>query len=512
MDTKALRQKILDLAIRGKLVPQDPNDEPASALLEHVRAEKQQMVKDGKLKPKDIKNDTIIFKGEDNLHYEQFQDGTVKCIEDEVPFDVPNGWAWCRITAVSSEIFAGGDKPDVFSKDKTSSCCIPIYSNGIENNGLYGYTNTARVLSPSLTISARGTIGFCCIREEPFVPIVRLITIVPADIDLLYLKFVFEALIETGEGSSIPQLTVPGIKPKLIPVSPLKEQVRIASKVNDLFNILAEIENNKNELITIIASAKSKILDLAIRGKLVPQDPNDEPASVLLERIRAEKEELIKQGKIKRDKKKSVIFKGEDNSYYEKISAGEVKCINDELPFELPKDWAWARLKSICEPISDGTHQTPKYTEDGYIFLSSKNVTSGYIDWKNVMYIPESLHDELYKRISPQKGDILLAKNGTTGVAALVDRDYIFDIYVTLALIRTIGYQIHPRYILCVFASNTTQCYFRKSLKGIGVPNLHLEQIRETLVPVPTKNEQIKIYEAVENLNRFIEMIEASLN
>lgn len=182
------------------------------------------------------------------------------------------------------------------------------------------------------------------------------------------------------------------------------------------------------------------------------------------------------------------------------------------MPFELPKDWEWARLKSICEPISDGTHQTPKYTEDGYIFLSSRNVTSGYIDWQNVMYIPESLHNELYKRISPQKGDILLAKNGTTGVAALVDRDYIFDIYVTLALIRTIGYQIHPRYILCVFASNTTQCYFRKSLKGIGVPNLHLEQIRETLVPVPPKKEQVKIYEAVENLNRFIEMIEESLN
>ena len=100
MDTKALRQKILDLAIRGKLVPQDPNDEPASALLEHVRAEKQQMVKDGKLKPKDIKNDTIIFKGEDNLHYEQFQDGTVKCIEDEVPFEIPDGWAWCRLGTI----------------------------------------------------------------------------------------------------------------------------------------------------------------------------------------------------------------------------------------------------------------------------------------------------------------------------------------------------------------------------------------------------------------------------
>ena len=96
MDTKALRQKILDLAIRGKLVPQDPNDEPASVLLERIRAEKQQMVKDGKLKPKDIKNDTVIFKDDDNLHYEKFSGGTVKCIEDEIPFDVPNNWEWCR--------------------------------------------------------------------------------------------------------------------------------------------------------------------------------------------------------------------------------------------------------------------------------------------------------------------------------------------------------------------------------------------------------------------------------
>ena len=194
------------------------------------------------------------------------------------------------------------------------------------------------------------------------------------------------------------------------------------------------------------------------------------------------------------------------------MSTGEVKCIDDELPFVLPKDWEWARLKSICEPISDGTHQTPRYTDEGYIFLSSKNVTGGCIDWQNVMYISESLHNKLYKRIAPQKNDILLAKNGTTGVAALVDKNYIFDIYVTLALIRTIGYQVHPKYILCVFASNTTQYYFKKSLKGIGVPNLHLEQIRETLVPVPPENEQVKIHEAVENLNRFIEMIEANLN
>lgn len=337
-----------------------------------------------------IKNTIFIY---DNLHYEQFADGTVKCIEDEIPFELPAGWAWCRITAVSSEIFAGGDKPDVFSKDKTSSCCIPVYSNGTENNGLYGYTNTARVLSPSLTISARGTIGFCCIREEPFFPIVRLITIVPANIDLLYLKFVFEALIETGEGSSIPQLTIPGIKPKLIPVSPLKEQVRIASKVNDLFNILTEIENNKNELITIITSAKSKILDLAIRGKLVPQDPNDEPASVLLERIQAEKEELIKQGKIKRDKKESVIFKGEDNSYYQDIPKNwEISSLNTITTSLTLNDGDWIILENMVQSgdvklIQLGSVGFMKYNDKGFKYLteemftklSCKQIHSGYL-------------------------------------------------------------------------------------------------------------------------------------
>lgn len=193
MDTKALRQKILDLAIRGKLVPQDPNDEPASVLLEKIRAEKQQMVKDGRLKAKDIKNDTIIFKGEDNLHYEKFQDGSVKCIEDEIPFEVPEGWEWCRLTEITFEIFAGGDKPENYSKTQTDEFSIPIFANGAENDGLYGFTNKARVNKSAITVSARGTIGFCCIRHMPFVPIVRLITIVPTNgINIEYLRIVFQ--------------------------------------------------------------------------------------------------------------------------------------------------------------------------------------------------------------------------------------------------------------------------------------------------------------------------------
>ena len=134
-------------------------------------------------------------------------------------------------------------------------------------------------------------------------------------------------------------------------------------------------------------------------------------------------------------------------SYYEKIG-DSVTCIDDELPFEIPNNWAWSRLQSICEPITDGTHQTPVYSDSGYIFLSAKNVTTGSIDWNNIMHIPESLHKELYSRIAPKKGDILLAKNGTIGVAAIVDRDCEFDIYVTLALLRTVNQLVSPQYLL----------------------------------------------------------------
>ena len=256
---------------------------------------------------------------------------------------------------------------------------------------------------------------------------------------------------------------------------------------------------------------RQKILDLAIRGKLVPQDPNDEPASVLLERIRAEKQQMVKDGKLKAKeiKNDTVIFLGDDNLHYEKFPDGTVKCIQDEIPFELPEGWEWTRLQAICEPITDGTHKTPTYSDEGFIFLSSKNVTSGHIDWDNIMYIPESLHNELYARLAPQKNDILLAKNGTTGVAAIVDRDCIFDIYVSLALLRIIGYIISPEYLLSTIASSTIQNYFNSSLKGIGVPNLHLEHIRTTLIPVAPINEQYRIATKLEQLLSFADNIES---
>ena len=242
---------------------------------------------------------------------------------------------------------------------------------------------------------------------------------------------------------------------------------------------------------------RQKILDLAIRGKLVPQDPNDEPASVLLERIKAEKERLIKEGKIKRSKKTA---KTSDTPHYENV------------PFEVPKGWVWTTLPELCTiPITDGTHKTPTYTdkEHGVPFISSKDVTSQRINWNNIKYITRELHEELHKRIAPQKNDILLAKNGTTGVAAIVEDTRVFDIYVTLAVIRP-SQNICPQYLYQVINSNFCKEQFNSRLTGIGLPNLHLVDIKKTMIPLPPISEQKRIVTEIERWFVWIEQIRQS--
>jgi len=500
MDTKALRQKILDLAIRGKLVSQDPNDEPAEVLLERIREQKQQMLKEGKLKKKDIKNDTIIFKGEDNLHYEKFLDGTVKCIEDEIPFELPEGWSWARFLAIT--INRDSERKPISASQRTDVEKIYDYygaSGKIDKIDKYIFDEKLLLIgedganlvtrSKPIAFFAEGKYWVNnhahCI-DSPDKSILQFICFFINAINLE--KYV--------TGSAQPKMTQDNMNSILVALPPYKEQQLISQQLDIIWASIDKIEFEKENVLKLVDNAKSKILDLAIRGKLVSQDSNDEPASVLLERIRAEKEELIKQGKIKCDKKESVIFKGDDNSYYERVG-DIISNIDDEIPFEVPQNWEWSRLQTICYPITDGTHKTPTYSDSGYIFLSAKNITTGKINWNDIMYIPKSLHDELYSRVSPKMNDILLAKNGTTGVAAIVDRECEFDIYVTLALLRVINNNISSQYLLKIIASNTIQDYFKSSLKGIGVPNLHLEHIRTTLIPIPPINEQNKIVEKI---------------
>ena len=358
MDTKALRQKILDLAIRGKLVPQDPNDEPASVLLECIRAEKQQMVKDGKLKPKDIKNDTVIFKGDDNLHYEKFSDGTVKCIEDEIPFDIPDSWVWCRLNDLAlykKGPFGSSITKAMFVPESDNVIKVYEQKNAINKSAQLGHYFISQekyeelkgfeVFPGDIIVSCAGTIGETFVmphdmRKGIINQALMKIHLFDSSVKAFYLMY-FDNKLKTlaneqGYGmalKNIPPFSI--LKRYLIPIPPKAEQERILDHIKIILSNINDIDLLAGKLKNDVANAKSKILDLAIRGKLVPQDPNDEPASVLLERIRAEKEELIKQGKIKRDKKESVIFKGDDNSYYEKY--GE----------KLPKGWVVTNFETL---------------------------------------------------------------------------------------------------------------------------------------------------------------------
>ena len=508
MDTKALRQKILDLAIRGKLVPQDPNEEPASVLLEKIRAEKQQMVKDGRLKTKDIKNDTIIFKGEDNLHYEKFQDGSVKCIEDEIPFEVPKGWEWCRLKHVCT-MAAGKAKPTDQIMTEPFEGCYPCFGG----NGIRGYVDEYNQDGIFSIVGRQGALcGNINIAKGKFYATEHaVVTTLFSGIDFNWSNYVLEALQlnSYATGAAQPGLSVANVLNVFVPVPPTQEQVHIGIRIAESIKIIENIEDEKENLQTLISSAKSKILDLAIRGKLVPQNPNDEPASVLLERIRAEKEELIKAGKIKRDKKESIIFKCDDNSYYEKMG-DKVRCIDAEISFDLPELWTFARLKHIGGIVGGGTPKTniSKYWDGNIPWLTPADF-SGY----DSMYIStgsRTITDFGLKSSSAQMlpaNSILYSSRAPIGYTAIATNPVCTN--QGFKSVVPYDFSMSPYLYYCLKA-RTDNIIQRAT--GTTFKEISGSEMAETIIPIPPINEQSRIVEKVTQLQEVISFIEKSLS
>ena len=499
MDTKALRQKILDLAIRGKLVPQDPSDEPASVLLERIREQKKQMVKEGKLKAKDIKNDTIIFVGEDNLHYEKFQDGSVKCIEDEIPFELPEGWAWCRLNSIVDVRDGTHDTPTYVDKG------IPLITSKNLVEGGIDYSNVKYISEKdAISINDRsgvnigdilfamiGTIGNPSMVTEDILISIKNVALFKFTFSknlsnhfvMYFLDYAQEDMKNKPSGGLQPFVSLNFLRTYLVPVPPVEEQQRIVSILADSINKIRNIDVLKNELTASVKKAKSKILDLAIRGKLVPQDPNDEPASVLLERIRVEKEELIKQGKIKRDKKESIIFRGDDNSYYEKNGENIVN-IADEIPFGIPRNWSFIRLKDVLEY----EQPTP------YIVEST--------DYKNDYSIPV---------LTAGKSFIIGYTNETSGIKTdlpviifddfTTDSKYVdfpFKVKSSAMKILTANEKlINTKYAFYAMQCIECDCYNHK--------RYWISDFSNKLIPLPPLEEQLNIVHTIEKLYNYIE-------
>ena len=540
MDTKALRQKILDLAIRGKLVPQDPNDEPASVLLERIREQKKQMVKEGKLKAKDIKNDSVIFIGEDNLHYEKFADGSVKCIEDEIPFELPEGWVWSRLHSLTIKIGAGST-PAGGAAVYTTSGIKFIRSQNVYDYGLIlddvayiseeiNQKKSGSIVKPKdilLNITG-GSIGRCALVPDDFdianvnqhVMIIRLSNLEVRKYihSVITSPYIQEQIMSRQVGSGRGGLSAETLSTFLIPLPPLNEQESIIGKLNYCISKVLTITDEQCNITDLITRAKSKILDLAIRGQLVPQDPADEPASVLLERIRAEKEELIKQGKIKRDKKESIIFKGEDNSYYEKLGS-EVHCIDEEIPFEIPETWEWIRLQNCCsKEIKRG--KSPKYAKESsntLVFAQKCNTKYNGINLGLAQYLDESTLGKYPPDEYMQDGDIVINSTGTgtlgrVGLYRSGDNSKCIDIVPDSHVTVVRSYDEVDSFYLYAFMKSNQRALEKKGEGSTNQKELKPVTLKEMLVPIPSIKEQKRISLAIQKAFSIINTIEKSLS
>ena len=460
---------------------------------------------------KRLVRDTL--KPDDNLHYEKFSDGTVKCIEDEIPFDVPEGWTWARLNDLAlykKGPFGSSITKAMFVPESDNAIKVYEQKNAINKNAHLGHYFISQekyqelkgfeIFPGDIIVSCAGTIGETFVMPSDMrkgiinqaLMKIHLYDNSIKDFYLMYFDNKLKSLAnEQGYGmalKNIPPFSV--LKQYLIPIPPMAEQEKILERIKIILSNINDIDLLKGKLQSNIANAKSKILDLAIRGKLVPQDPNDEPASVLLERIRVEKEEQIKQGKIKRNKKESVIFKGSDNSYYQ----------------DLPSNWIKIRLSTISEIITKGT--TPRggkvaYSQSGIGFLRAENI-AGYdkLDLSNLNYVDEESHNNYLKRSILKENDILITIAGTLGRTAIVPQQALpLNTNQAVAIVRLVNNRlINVKYLVYALNSPIIKSDLLAKSVDMAIPNLSLENIADCNISLPPLTEQKRIVDEIEKI------------
>ena len=452
----------------------------------------------------------------DNLHYEKFADGSVKCIEDEIPFELPEGWSWARIFSITEELPYGTAKKSsptglvavlrmgniqsgeidysdlVYSSDRDDIVKYTL----IKNDLLFNRTNSAEWVGK--TAIYRGNMpaiyaGYL-IRIRTFINAEYLNVVMNSG----YAKSYCNSVKTDGVNQS--NINAQKLGNFLVPIPSFGEQHRISSSIADILPRISIIQDEKDYITDLIQKTKSKILDLAIRGKLVPQNPDDEPASVLLDRIRAEKEELINQGKIKREKKESVIFRGEDNSYYEKIG-NKAENINDEIPFELPKDWEFIRLNEIWDLISGRDLSPSEYNDNGvgvpYI-TGASNFSNDKVELVRWTDSPQVL---------TETGDLLFTCKGTIGEMAFNDFGTAHIARQIMAIRNTFG--LNTEYL--AFCMKFYIHKIKDAAKGL-IPGISREDILNLILPVPPENYQRQVVARVQEINGILYSIEKSLS
>ena len=509
MTAQQLKNSILQMAVQGKLVPQDPNDEPASVLLERIRAEKERLIKEKKIKRE--KNPSVIFKGADNTPYEKIGD-EVRSLADEVPFDIPDSWEWVTLKSIAiSSLGKTLDKAKNKGELKPYLCSINVYWDGIDlttvkETRLEEGELPKYLLKPGdLLVCEGGDVGRSAVWEstqemyyQNALHRVRFYGgINPYFFQLLLECYKGNLILDTySKGMTIKHLVQTALNAIIFPLPPLAEQNRIVDAINRLLPFLRSYDRAEKRITALNTefpeTLKKSILQEAVQGKLVPQDPSDEPAEALLERIRAEKQRLIKEGKIKKDKHESVIFR-RDNSHYEKRGS-EVICIDEEIPFEIPSSWSWSRLGN-CLDVRDGTHDTPRYVTEGVPLVTSKNLSNGRIDFSTAKLISIEDSQAINQRSKVDSGDIMYAMIGSIGNPVLYQGNDEFSIK-NMALFKCIinGMCMEYVYWFLVLAQEN----MKKAASGGVQAFVSLGYLRNYLIPVPPIAEQMRICNAIE--------------
>ena len=499
MKAHQLKNAILQLAVQGKLVPQNPNDEPASKLLERIAAEKRRRIKAGEIK-KDKRDSTIVRRG---ASFYEIANTTERCIDDELPFDLPNGWEWARLAEPCDII--NGFTPLKTNSNYWNNGTIPwftvddIHKQGRRIKATQKYITEQSLCKNSNRILPINTVLICCtasvgeyaITEIPLTTNQQFNGLVIKDEykDLISPEFLYKLvqtfksrLINIAGKTTINFVSVKKLGNLLIPIPPLAEQRRIVDRLESLLPLVEAYGKAEAELSQLDARfpdmLKKSILQDAVQGKLVPQDPNDEPASVLLERIRAEKRRLIKEGKIKKDKHESVIFR-RDNSHYEKLDGVE-RCIDGEIPFEIPENWCWCKIGTV------------------FTLQAGKNIQAAEI------------HENPFPDSYPCYGG-----NGIRGYVASLNRTGDYPIIGRQGALcgninRATGEFYATEHAVCVETysqiSVAWACLFLTALNlnqyatATAQPGLAVANINEVYIPLPPLAEQHRIVQRIEEL------------
>ena len=480
MTGKQLKNAILQLAIQGRLVAQDPDDEPASVLLAKIRAEKEQRAKEGKLKKKDLISKPIT--------------------DEEKPFDIPKGWEWCRLGEVSNYAITkkkinaaqanktlwGLDLEDIQKGGRLLRRKTIGESNSIGDKTYFQKGNIlySKLRPYLLKVLIAHEDGVCSPEIIPF----NCYGYINHNYIVYVLKSIYidEYINNATFGVKMPRVSTETMINLLIPLPPLAEQRRIVAKIEELMPLVEEYDKAQTQLDALEAKLperlKKSILQEAIQGRLVAQDPDDEPASVLLAKIRAEKEQRVKEGKLK---KKDLISK---------------PITDEEKPFDIPKGWEWCRLEDIVSFLNGYAFKSNKYVDKGIRIIRITNVQEGYMEDPEPKYYSKDPAVD-WEKYELFEGDMLMSLTGNVGRVAFLPKEMLpAALNQRVACIRRKSAYYDEKFLFRYFSSPHFIKTIISSSKGMAQKNASTEWLKQSIFPLPPLAEQRRIVAKIDEL------------